>query len=547
MAELPDGESQKVANFSEKLATFSTLPQARWPWQRSLRRRILFTYGVIFAAVILLLMAAVGRVVYQAAVDAAHHALEVEAFLAANALEDPDSAYAAEFDIFKEWEKEHSDDDKLDKKREDSSHQQPAERLQQMARLFAGDSGARVAILDPEGVVVADSVYPFDQAPDQHDEPEVKAALKGVEPRSRRVDPLTGKDTLFAAAPIHVGDRVLGIVQISRPVEQVAGTIRPLLASLAGVGLIALGLAVLAGSALSRRLTRPLNRLEQAALAMAGGDLEQRVPVETPDELGELAIAFNQMVREVQTTLAQQRAFVANASHELRTPVANIKLRSEALLGPAGDDARVHDRYLAEIDREADRLGRLAAVLLDLSRLDERGATGAAAAGAAAPPASPLPLLRQVVEALAPRAQQAGQTLTADLPDDLPPLSLPAADLETVVVNLLDNALKYTPAGGAVKVEAHGEPGMVRLRVEDSGPGIPAEDLEQIFDRFYRVDKMRGRQAYQPGEHAGSGAGLGLAIARALVEAHGGSIQAANAPGQGAVFTVLLPATDEKP
>ena len=516
-----------------------TLPQARWPWQRSLQRRILFTYGAVFAAVILVLMAAVGRVVYQAAVEEAHHALEVEAFLAANALEDPNSGYLAEFEAFDRWEDEHSgdDDDKQDHKPEDGSNEQPAQRLQLLAQIFAGDSGSRVAILDPQGAVVADSVYAFGQAPNQLAEPEVRAALQGIEPRSRRIDPLTDEETLFVAAPIQVGDRVLGIVQISRPVEQVAAAIHPLLASLAAAGLAALAMAVLAGIGLSRRLTRPVRRLEDAALAMAGGDLEQQVPVETPDELGELAIAFNFMVREVRATLAQQRAFVANASHELRTPITNIKLRSEALLGGAAGDALVRDRYLADIDREADRLGRLAGALLDLSRLDENGADRAAVQ-----PTPSLPLLRQVIEGIAPRAQQAGQALVANLPEDLPAVLAPAEDLEAIVVNLLDNALKYTPAGGVVKIDALAIGDTLRLCIEDNGPGIPAEDLDHIFDRFYRVDKARSRQTHQTGERAGSGAGLGLSIVRSLVEIYGGSIQVASIFGRGASFTVLLPA-----
>lgn len=520
-----------------------TLPPARWPWQRSLQRRILFTYGAVFAAVILVLMAAVGRVVYQAALEEAHHALEVEAFLAANALEDPRSAYVAEFEAFSRWESEHSgdDDDKPDNTPEEGSNEQPSERLQQLALLFAGDSGSRVAILNPQGVVVADSVHPFDQAPNQLAEPEIQAALAGIEPRSRRVDPLTGKETLFVAAPIQVGDRVLGIVQISRPVDQVMRAMQPLLISLAVAGLAALAMAVLAGIGLSRRLTQPVNRLEQAALAMAGGKLEQQVPVETPDELGELAIAFNLMAREVQATLAQQRAFVANASHELRTPITNIKLRSEALLGAAGGDARVRDRYLAEIDREADRLGRLAGALLDLSRLDED------AAPTAVQPTPPLPVLYQVIDGLAPRAQQAGQMLVVDLPDDAPAVLAPGQDLEAIVVNLLDNALKYTPAGGTVKIEARAVESMLRLRVEDNGPGIPPEDLNHIFDRFYRVDKARSRQTYHAGEWAGSGAGLGLSIVRSLVEIYGGSIQVASVLGQGTSFTVLLPAAGASP
>ena len=163
-------------------------------------------------------------------------------------------------------------------------------------------TAARVfAILDPQGTVVADSVSPFYSVPNQLKQPEVQDALNGAEPSPSaskvRINSQSGHRALFAAAPIQLADRVLGIVQISRPVSAVVATIRPLLVSLAVAGLLALVVATLLGIGLSRRLASPVHRLEEAALAMAGGDLQQHVPVETPDELGELAIAFNVMAR----------------------------------------------------------------------------------------------------------------------------------------------------------------------------------------------------------------------------------------------------------
>ena len=492
-------------------------------------------------------MAVVGRVVYQAALDEAQHTLEVEAFLVANALEDPRSGYAAEFEAFGQWETEHGDEHDENAGTVplgQSLAAHPTQRLQGLAALFAGDSGSRVAILDPQGTVVADSVSPFYSVPNQLKQPEVQAALRGADPSLSagevRVDSQSGHRALFAAAPIQLANRVLGIVQISRPVSAVVATIRPLLVSLAVAGLLALVVATLLGIGLSRRLVRPVHRLEEAALAMARGDLQQQVPVETPDELGKLAIAFNVMAREVRQSFAQQRAFVANASHELRTPLTNIKLRSEALLGGAANDTRVRDRYLVEIDREADRLGRLASALLDLSRLDEAGPMQA--------PATLInirPVLLPVVEAIAPRASQAGLNLVADISDSLPGVRVRSEDLEAIAVNLLDNALKYTPTGGTVRLAAQANGSRCQIRVEDSGPGIPPDDLPHIFERFYRVDKARSRQSGPNGETAGSGAGLGLSIVQALVEENGGTIEVESVEGQGTTFTVELSTGDE--
>ena len=341
---------------------------------------------------------------------------------------------------------------------------------------------------------------------------------------------------MFVAAPIQQGDRILGLVQMARPMHQITAGFRRFLLQLGGISLLALALATLLGVAISRRLLRPVQQLQQASLRVAGGDLSHQAPVETADELGALAVAFNHMVREVREMMAQQRLFVANASHELRTPLTNIKLRSEALLGGASEDPAVAGRYLAEIDREADRLGRLASALLDLSRLEEGRAFQTAVE-----PVDLLPLLHAVADATALRASQAGLHLHVDLPPALPRLAVWPEQIEAVLVNLLDNAVKYTPAGGQVSLsaEVHGQ--RCLIQVADSGPGIPAEDLPHVFERFYRVDKARSRSDAQPG---GSGAGLGLAIVKALLEQNGGQITVASQPGQGTTFTVELPVSD---
>lgn len=536
-----------------------TLPQARWPWQRSLRLRILLSYGAVVFLVLALLTVLVGRAVYRAMIVEAERSLELETVLAANALEDPLSGYDAEFAAYERWEAQHADEDKAksDDKSDDKDDSNSkgdsksvptptmapsgaivalepiADRLAQVAAIYAADTGARVTILDPRGNVVADSAAPLGSLPNQGNQPEVRAALSGLVQRDMRAAEASGEMALFVAAPIQQGDRVLGLVQMARPMREITGGFRRFLLQLGSISLLALALATLLGVAISRRMLRPVQQLEQASLRVASGDLSQQAPVETADELGALAVAFNTMVREVREMMAQQRLFVANASHELRTPLTNIKLRSEALLGGASEDPAVAGRYLAEIDREADRLGRLASALLDLSRLEQ----GRASYASAVQPVDLLPLLHAVADATALRASQAGLTLHVDLPPELPRLTVWPEQIEAVLVNLLDNAIKFTPAGGQVSLSAVANSQRCLIQVADNGPGIPAEDLPHVFERFYRVDKARSRNDAPPG---GSGAGLGLAIVKALLEQNGGQISVASQPGQGTVASVAL-------
>ena len=526
--------------------------RGRWPWQRSFQARIVFAYGAVFAAVLALFTVWVGRVIYDTQLNAAEHDLEVVAFLAANALEDPLSGYASEFDQYRRWaeqsgkndegESEHSGDgeeaDGLPLLRSPTPVAPPEivlPRLQQVAALYANDAQARVTILDTGGHVLADSHHPAAAVANQGQQVEVAAALAGVEEHAVRPDPFTGEPALYAAAPIQQGNQVLGTAQVSRPVQAIMAGINTMLVSLAGAAILALALATGLAIWIGRRLVQPIQSLERAALAAARGDLTHTVPVTSADEIGALAAAFNYMVGEVRSLLEQQRAFVANASHELRTPLANIKLRSEALRSLGNADPALTARYVAEIDGEADRLARLANDLLNLAQIEESGAPQ--------PPRDPVSLdgmLRDAAVVMQLRAEQAGLTFIVDLAADLPPVRVDPDQVEGVVLNLLDNALKYTPAGGRVVLRAAVQGDELQVRVEDSGPGIPPADLPHIFDRFYRVDKVRSRRSR--GQNGlGSGAGLGLSIARALVERNGGRIWVEPAPEGGSVFAVAFP------
>ncbi len=517
-------------------------PAARWPWQRSLGSRIAFTYGAVFLVVLALLLVRIGQVVYRAQIEEAEHNLELDAFLAANALEDPLNGYATEFEAYAAWELEHqeagSEEEILEYKPLSANAlaatNQVAERLQQIAAVYATDIGARVTIMDPRGHVVADSVYPFYQVPNQLDQIEVQTALQGEEQHDIRTDPFTGQTTLYVAAPIQQGSQILGIVQLSRPMQAIHANIRRLLFQLAGTGLVALLLVTMLGIWIGRHLAHPVQELEQAALAIAQGDFEQQVPAQTADELGALAQAFNHMVAQVRRMMEQQRIFVANASHELRTPLTNIKLRTETLLHGGQEDPLLRERYLTEIDAEADRLGRLANVLLDLSQLDET----ASASQLPPEPVNMGPNLIAVARAMRLRTNRAGLKFQALIPEEIP-LRVWPDQVEAILANLLDNAAKYTPPGGEVTLKIQLLEDRCQIRVEDTGPGIPEEERPLIFERFYRLNKARSR--YQAQEGIGSGAGLGLSIVKTLTERNGGRIWVENRPGGGSAFVVEFP------
>ncbi len=508
---------------------------AFWPWQHSLQYRILFVYGAVFLATLVLLVIWIADAVYRADLEAGEHELEVTAFLAANALEDPLSGYKAEFEKHERTEQSERDDIALAML--SGLPTTPLfPRLQQVTDRYARDAAAIVTIYNPFGDIVAGS----DQRPqftiEEVQQPELQGALSGSSGGAVRTALQAGEPFIFAAAPIKQSNSLLGFVQVSKPVSAVTADAYAVLVRLALASLLALAVATAFAVWIGRRLVRPLRTLEEAAFAVADGDLSQTVAVTSLDEVGALGSAFNYMVAQVRSTLEQQRSFIANASHELRTPLTNIKLRSEALRSLGAGHTSLEQRYLMEIEGEADRLTRLANDLLDLARLEEAQLPAGEAADIT-------PCLREIIDIMQLRAKQAGVTLQAQMEDGLPNVWVSAGAVETVAANLLDNALKYTPRGGSVWLRALPAAGAVELRFEDDGPGIPSEDLPHIFDRFYRVDKARSRRkGAEAAVGSGSGAGLGLAIVRKLVEQNGGQIRVEPAPGQGTVFVVSFPA-----
>jgi signal transduction histidine kinase len=294
-----------------------------------------------------------------------------------------------------------------------------------------------------------------------------------------------------------------------------------LLNAIAGAAGLAAVLALLAGLAAARRITRPVERLIGVTRAMGAGDRAARAgPLRAPGELRELATAFDQMADALDRQEQLRRDLAADVAHELRTPIAVLQAEHEALLDGVAEPTPA---ALASLHEEVLRLGRIVDDLQTLAEAD------AAALRLARSPADLAGIAAAAAGTLAGRFEAAGITLARDLR----PVHVlaDAGRLHQVVTNLLTNALKFTPVGGRVTISTRPSGGAATLQVTDTGVGIPAQDLPRIFDRFWR-----GRQA----AHV-SGSGIGLAVAAELARAHGGQLTAASTHGQGTQMTLTLP------
>jgi len=292
-------------------------------------------------------------------------------------------------------------------------------------------------------------------------------------------------------------------------------------------GLVAVAIALLLTFFLSRLILAPVKALTSAAERVGRGDFSQRVKTKDKGELGDLAQAFNSMSNDLERAEKLRQNMVADIAHELRTPLSNVQGYLEALRdGVIKPDAET----IRSLSEEATLLSRLVDDLQELS-LAEAGELKLNCQTE-----NIAELINQTVTAV--RGQPAAKKISVsiDLPDKLPPVNIDSHRISQVLRNLLENAVAHTAKGGSITVAAKQQGNWVEVSVTDNGEGIPAEDLPNIFERFYRVDKSRAR--------ATGGSGLGLTIAKRLVEAHGGKIEAQSELGKGSRFTFTLPAPE---
>lgn len=381
--------------------------------------------------------------------------------------------------------------------------------------------GLYVQILDGKGKVVATS--PNLRGEQLPIEPYM--ILEGLRGRTNEdtLAILTGDEVRVRTIPMIHGDSVIGLIQVGQSLHHVNQTLQ-WLAVLLGSGVLGVWLlATLVGWVMAGRALRPVSAITGTAASIAAtGDFGARISYSGPqDEVGQLASTFNRMINRLETIFESQQQFIADSSHELGTPIAVIRGNADLLSRPLqADQAR---EAIEAIRAESERMERIVTDLLNIAELDL----------ARESPTQPVRLdllARAVFTHMRPVAAHVGFTIP-----EIEPVTVPGSPdwLRELMMNLVDNAIKYTPQGGQVELSVRRRKSWAELVVSDTGIGIPPEALERIFDRFYRVDKTRSR--------AGGGTGLGLAIVKAIVDAHGGRVSVSSAPGQGTTFLVRLP------
>ena len=383
--------------------------------------------------------------------------------------------------------------------------------LAALAASYTNRTGGRIVIVDHRGAALLDTSGRVHGAEDFASRPEIRSALAGHYPSGVRTSRTLHEQLLYVAVPIAAEGKVRGAVRITYPLSAVDARIVRYWLILGLIGGVVLIGAALIGVGAARFVTRPLQRLEEAAAAVGDGQLETRADSSGgPPEVRSLAAVFNETVAKLERLVHSQEDFVADASHELRTPLTALRLRLENLPEDVDRDAAL---------RESRRLSELVDGLLALARADS-GIEGGERVDASS-------LVRERCDAWLPVATEHGVALVAEVTG---PLHVRTAHsrLAQVLDNLIANALEVSPAGTTVALSARSSAPWVELHVIDEGPGLSPEQRERAFDRFWRAGSGAG------------GSGLGLAIVRRLVAADDGEVELLEAPGGGIDAVVRL-------
>ncbi|MGN1027458.1 MAG: sensor histidine kinase [Faecousia sp.] len=355
--------------------------------------------------------------------------------------------------------------------------------------------------------------------------PEVVSAIAGNNVFSWQYH--AGAMNSRAATPIFYYGSIVGCVYMTEYDTSQGALIQLLQRSLLGITvileLVLVVFSVIYATSFSLRIQKIMNSMR----IIQKGDYTHKVAVGGNDELTVLGNEFNYLTERLQTSEEKRSRFVSDASHELKTPLATIKLLSDSILQNDMDPNTVRE-FVEDIGNEAERLNRMTAKLLSLTRVDGERISESEIIYLA-------PTVRRVSKMLSPMASKAGIQLEMDLDGDAPVLIL-EDDLYQIVFNLMENGIKYNQPGGKLTISLHRTEDNAELTIRDTGMGIPPESLPHIFERFYRVDKARSR--------ASGGSGLGLAIVRAIVQRNKGQIRVDSTVGKGSCFTVTFPVFD---
>jgi signal transduction histidine kinase len=405
---------------------------------------------------------------------------------------------------------------------EDSLEQGVHPPIDDLLASYARDPGGRIVIVDARGLSVADSDFPGVTGVDFTNRPEIASAIGGTRAEGTRRSETLAEDLLYVSVPVASSGIVHGAVRITYPSSTLDHRVRALWIGLAAFSAFGVMVVIGVGLALARLVTRPVDRLKDAAQRIAAGDLTARAPTDDgAPELRELAMIFNDTAAQLQHMLDAQQAFVADASHQLRTPLAALRLQLENIESGAPEQLQP---ALASARSETARLARISEGLLALTR--------SATTNVACEPVDAAAVARDRRDAWAPVAEEAGVQLDLAAPDHAWVSAGPGA-LEQIIDNLVDNAIEVAPDGSAVTISLRRQGDAVELHVVDEGPGLSPDQRARAFDRFWRGP------AATPG-----GTGLGLAIVAQLVARCGGHASLEESTHGGIDAVVSLPVAD---
>ncbi len=404
---------------------------------------------------------------------------------------------------------------------------------------LAKAAGGRITFIAQDGAVINDSEADPTRMENHGHRAEVAEALSGRRGVSIRKSPTLGTDFLYVAIPVG-----RGALRLAMPLDQVQTRIAEIRVRLLLYTGLAFLPAILLAALFARSISAKMGAIIDYASTLATSNFKARLPGMGSDELGTLGRQLNETGEKLQGMFEQlehehaemekleriRKDFVINVSHELRTPLASIQGYTETLLDGALNDQDNNIRFLNIIRQNAERLGRLTADLLTISRIELRTQQFQLASYRVKD------LMTDCVESLRPLAERKQIGLLLDVEDDKEEVFCDSEAVHQIMSNLVDNAIKYTPEGGTVRVGVRRKGSSIEIAVTDTGMGIPAEDLPRLFERFYRVDKARSREM--------GGTGLGLAIVKHLVKAQAGDVRVESEPGKGSTFTIILPRED---
>ena len=400
-----------------------------------------------------------------------------------------------------------------------------------------GEMGGRLLVLDQNGKVQFDSYARLPGVRLQL--PEVLDILTGEQHSSYGIHHLEDGDALeetasyvaYCTAQLTGTAGPLGVLLYVSPVAEMMESLEQVQRQLITVFvLVAIAAGVIA-LFFSQILTNPITALTRTIRKMGKGDLSVRAPVKGAGELRNLALSYNAMAEQLETLDKSRNQFVSNASHELKTPLATMKILLESVIYQPDMPEELRSEFLSDMNHEIDRLTSIVTDLLTLTKLDSH------AMELHTTTVDLTELTRETLRLLQPTADKRHQLLTGRVTEGVS-LTADASKLGQIIYNLTENAIKYTPDGGQVTVSLFTRGKNAVITVEDNGVGIPKADQAHIFERFYRVDKARSRET--------GGTGLGLSIVHQLVTLHGGRVRVASEPGSGSTFTVELPLSAEK-